>query len=269
MHQGWIKVHRTLLEKPIWTEATPEQKVILMALLLLANHGEKQWEWKGKRFTAQPGQFVTSLPSLVQKCGKSMSIQKVRTALKRFERYEFLTDESTPQNRLITIVNWGIYQGLNEDTTEASTDSQQMGNRQVTANKNVKNEKNEKKSNHRNSIYEESSEFYQSAFALFQNVKRNHPGIIEPNLQQWSDEMRLIVERDKRTIEQISRLISWSGQHPFWHTVVLTPVSLRRNWDRMVLQLKQEHAMRKGQIQHIRKKPVDEFRLDLSKGEEA
>lgn len=45
MHNGWLKIHRALLEKSIWTEATPEQKVILMTLLMMENHSEKQWEW--------------------------------------------------------------------------------------------------------------------------------------------------------------------------------------------------------------------------------
>ena len=137
MDHGWIKMHRALLEKSIWTEATP-------------------------------------------------------------------------RNRLITIVNWGIYQGSEEVETDELADSQQMANRCVTANKNVKNER---KSNHRNSIYEESSEFYQIAVSLYKNIKLHHPGIREPNLQQWSDDMRLIVECDQRTIEQITHLITWSGQH--------------------------------------------------------
>ncbi len=105
MEKGWIKLHRELLEKPIWTEATPEQKVLLITLLIMANQDEKQWDWNGEKYTARPGQFVTSLPSLVQKCGKNSSVQKIRTALKRFVKYEFLTDESTSENRLITIVN--------------------------------------------------------------------------------------------------------------------------------------------------------------------
>ena len=36
MDQGWIKLHRGLLEKPIWTAATPEQKVLLITLLMMA-----------------------------------------------------------------------------------------------------------------------------------------------------------------------------------------------------------------------------------------
>ena len=163
MDQGWIKLHREIMDKPIWTEATPEQKVLLITLLMMANHCEKQWEWKGKTFTARPGQIITSLPSLARKCGKNSSVQKIRTALKRFAKYEFLTDESTPHNRLITIVNWGIYQGLDEATTDQTTDEQQTANRQVTANKNDKNDKNKKKSNRRKHDYDESSIFYQLA----------------------------------------------------------------------------------------------------------
>ena len=71
----------------------------------------------------------------------------------------------------------------------------------------------------------------------------NHPGTKEPNFQKWSNDFRLIVERDRRTIEQITHLIKWSGQHAFWHTVILSPASIRRNWDRMVSQVKQERAI--------------------------
>ncbi len=153
----------------------------------MANHNEKQWEWKGKKFTARSGQFVTSLPSLVQKCGKNSSVQKIRTALKRFAKYEFLTDESTTHNRLITLVNWGVYQGLDETATVLSTDKQQTTNRQLTVNKNVENEK---KSNRIKDADDESSVFYQLASSLVEIIKMNHPGTREPNLQKWSNDFR-------------------------------------------------------------------------------
>lgn len=263
MEKGWIKLHRELLEKPIWTESTPEQKVLLVTLLMMANHSEKQWEWKGKQFTARPGQFVTSLPTLVQKCGKNSSVQKIRTALKRFVKYEFLTDESTPHNRLITIVNWGVYQGSGEASTVHSTDGQQTINRQLTVNKNVKNVK---KRDCRKQVYDESSIFYQLACSLFETIKMNHPRAKEPNIQKWSNDFRLMVEQDGRTIEQIRHLLKWSAQHAFWHTVNLSPASIRRNWDRMVFQLKQ--GSEKGQVQMTLKNPVEEFKLDLTKGED-
>lgn len=140
--QGWIKLYRELGDKPIWLESTPEQKVILITLLMMANHDSKEWEWMGKPYKAEAGQFVTSLQKIAAKSGKGISIQNVRTALKRFEKYDFLTDESTKVNRLITIVNWGLYQGsgdrANKATNSQLTDDQQSANSQLTTNKNVR-----------------------------------------------------------------------------------------------------------------------------------
>lgn len=133
---GWIKLYRQLLDKPIWSCSTNEQKVIFITMLLLANHAEKQWMWKGEKFTCCPGQFVTSLPSLAKESG--CSIQNVRTALKRFKNLEFLTEEVTGTGRLITIVNWETYQAKPFDLTDDLTDNQQTPNRPLTPNKNDK-----------------------------------------------------------------------------------------------------------------------------------
>ena len=154
MDEGWYKFYRKLYTKPIWLKSTPEQKVILVALLGKANHKEKEWEWKGKQFKAKPGQFVTSINSIIDMCGKGISEQNVRTALKRFEKYEFLTQEVTKTGRLITIVNWGLYQGIELETNKETnshltktsqrankdlTDTSQSPNKDLTPNKNDKN----------------------------------------------------------------------------------------------------------------------------------
>ena len=128
---GWIVLHRKLLDKPIWFESTAEQKVILITLLLMANHAEKEWEWQGQKYVAKPGQFVTSLPKIVEACGNGISIKNVRTALKRFEKYGFLADKSTNKNRLITINNWAFYQDK-PDEHGRQTGSQVADNRQAT-----------------------------------------------------------------------------------------------------------------------------------------
>lgn len=170
MDEGWYKFYRKLYTKPIWLKSTPEQKVILVALLGKANHKEKEWEWKGKQFRAKPGQFVTSINSIIDMCGKGISEQNVRTALKRFEKYEFLTQEVTKTGRLITIVNWGLYQGIeletnketNKDLTKTSqrankdlTDTSQSPNKDLTPNKNDKNIKNVKNDKEREECEED------------------------------------------------------------------------------------------------------------------
>lgn len=146
MSEGWIKLHRELLNKSIWTCSTPAQKVILITLLMMANHEGREWEFKGKRIKLQPGQFITSLPSIAKLAGDGVSIQNIRTALKRFAEHEFLTDEPTANGRLITICNWGRYQqGVEEPNSQTNrplTDHQQTANRPLTANKNNKNDNN-------------------------------------------------------------------------------------------------------------------------------
>lgn len=139
---GWIKLYRELGDKPIWLESTSDQRSVLIALLMMVNYEPNKWEWQGKQYECMPGQVITSLPKIAERSGKGVSIQNVRTALKRFEKLGFLTDESTNKNRLITIVNWAIYQGSddepNRQTNKQLTGNQQAANRQLTAIKNIR-----------------------------------------------------------------------------------------------------------------------------------
>lgn len=139
---GWVKLYRELKSKSIWQLSSPEQKVVLITILLLANHEENKWEWKGKQFVCKPGQLITSLNSLVRECGDGISIQNVRTALDRFEKLGFLTNVSTKTGRLITVLNWEKYQGKdfvdNKGSHKEVTKSQQRPNKDLTTNKNDK-----------------------------------------------------------------------------------------------------------------------------------
>lgn len=141
--EGFIALHRQLLENTIWLNSTPEQKTILITLLLMAWHKEKSWEWRGQKFRTEKGQFVTSLSSIMKNCGEGITIQNVRTALARFEKLEFLTNESTKRGRLITIVNWHIYQTerneANKETNKDLTKTSQRPNKELTPNNNVNN----------------------------------------------------------------------------------------------------------------------------------
>lgn len=133
---GYIHLWRKLLKKPIWLKSTPEQRSVLIAILLMANFYENEWEWKGEKFQVEPGQFITSLESIRKKSGQGISIQNVRSSLKRFEKLEFLTNKSTKQGRLISIINWIDYQS-SENTTQHST--QQRPNKEATKTQHLSN----------------------------------------------------------------------------------------------------------------------------------
>lgn len=103
----------------------------------MVNHEEAEWEWQGNKFKVRPGQKITSLDSIVKEAGKGITIQNVRSALVKFEKYGFLTNQSTKTGRLITIENWGLYQSREENQQS----EQQRPNKELTPNKNNKNEK--------------------------------------------------------------------------------------------------------------------------------
>lgn len=135
---GWIKLYRQILKKAIWTSSTPEQKTILITLLLMANHQTQEWEWMGKKYIVKPGEFITSLKKIKKMCGKGITIKRIRTALLKFENYGFLASKTTNKNRLISVINWDIYQGREE---KRASNGQATGKQRAT-NKNIKNIKN-------------------------------------------------------------------------------------------------------------------------------
>ncbi len=67
---GWLKLYRNLMHKPIWTETTAEQKVLLISLLMKAAFSDRTWIHQGRVFQLKPGQLVTSINTLVELGGQ-------------------------------------------------------------------------------------------------------------------------------------------------------------------------------------------------------
>lgn len=156
---GYIKLYRELKKKAIWKTSTNEQKVILITLLLMVNWEEVEWEWKGEKYTCKPGQMITSIKKIIDECGGSVSRQNVRTALERFEKYDFLTKEVTNASHLITICNWEQYQdkkeAANQEGNQRVTNGQPTGNQRVTTNEEYKEDKEYKEINNNTVLLDE------------------------------------------------------------------------------------------------------------------
>lgn len=105
----WVKLHRKMLDSPIWTNTNPNQKTIIITLLLLANHKENEWVWQGKVCKAKPGQFIISLESIAARAGKDITPRIVQSTIALLEKYKFLSNMSSKTGRLITITNWAFY----------------------------------------------------------------------------------------------------------------------------------------------------------------
>lgn len=143
---GWIKLHRCLLDKAVWQCLTEGQRVVMITILLLADREERHWMWQGNKYDLKPGQFVTSLESLSRKA--RVSVQTVRGALKNLKKLGFATYETTNRNTLITVLNWDIYQGYNiednKQNNKQTTNEEQTKNKQTTTNKNIRNKEDKK-----------------------------------------------------------------------------------------------------------------------------
>lgn len=54
----------------------------------------------------------------------------------------------------------------------------------------------------------------------------------------WKRDMRLLVEKDGRSVEAVERCLRWIHEHDFWSTNVLSPGKLRKQWNRLELEAK-------------------------------
>lgn len=106
---------------------SPTTGWLFIILLLKANY--KKMTFEG--IEIQPGQVVTSYPSLVKSSG--LSIQQCRSALKRLKSTGEVTATLYPKFQVITIVNYKQYQDATGKSTGRITGKQQASNRQPTS----------------------------------------------------------------------------------------------------------------------------------------
>ncbi|MCO7125148.1 hypothetical protein NIE88_05090 [Sporolactobacillus shoreicorticis] len=92
-----------------------------------------------------------------------------------------------------------------------------------------------------------SDEHLGMANLLLSLIQANNPNYKAPEkLDKWANDIRLMMERDKRTKEQVEYLIRWSQKDDFWSTVILSPNSLRKGFDKMVARCRQESKQKQG-----------------------
>lgn len=64
-------------------------------------------------------------------------------------------------------------------------------------------------------------------------------GSKRPNVtQRWRDEARLLLDRDKRPLNEAKDLIRWTQSDPFWKSNVMAMPKFRQQYDRLRLQSK-------------------------------
>ena len=100
---SFIKLHRKMLEWE-WYDHD-NTKLLFIHLLLIASW--KEYEWHGIQL--YPGELIRSNQNLGTELGKS--VKQIRAALENLKRTGEVATRFEAGTRIITIKNWGQYQG--------------------------------------------------------------------------------------------------------------------------------------------------------------
>jgi len=84
----------------------------------------------------------------------------------------------------------------------------------------------------------------QVAEEFFESLLLVNPCHKKPNLETWARCIRLMRERDGRTVAQIRYLWKWARGDPFWQSNILSPEKLRKQFDALVVKIKTERDRR-------------------------
>jgi hypothetical protein len=133
---GYIKLHRKILENPIVCKDC-ETFSIWVYLLLNATHEEIPALFKGNKIILKEGQLLTGIISISDKLHINRS--KVQRTLKLFENDKQIEQQTSSQNRLVTILNWNEYQKNEKQNEKQMTNEWKTNDKPMTTNKNVRN----------------------------------------------------------------------------------------------------------------------------------
>ncbi len=217
----WIKLHLKLLDWE-WYKDTNTTRVFIH-LLLKAN-------WKDGKFEGQiipRGSFVTSLRSLSKELG--MSVQSIRTVLNHLKSTNEITIKTTNKYRVITVINYELYQQTNKQTNNQLTNNQQATNNQLT-----------------------TIEEYKTIDTLVVFINNKYGREIFPNeyekLQMWVNEFGVEI------VEYAFQISIENGRKRFDYVQ-----GILRNWKSAGYKTKQEILENEKQISEKHGEPVELF----------
>lgn len=262
-HKGWISLHRKITDN--WLYPTNEDKEFSkfeawIDILLMVNHEERKVMLGNKLVNVKKGQRITSLRKLANRW--SWSRNKVNSFLYLLEQDNMIKLEKDTQKTVITVVNYDVYQ--HDDITKRTRQGHDKDTErtQKDTNNNDNNENNDNKDKVRKYVYEQPH--LDLAELLYKKILENNPSHKKPNLESWANTFRLMMEIDKRPGKKIQDLILWTQGHHFWHVNILSAHKLRKQYDRLLIEMKKDA----GGMKNERNKRVhgnDYSQYDFSK----
>lgn len=136
--QGWISLHRKILEHWIWENEKYFKAWVWM--LLRANHESNKILFGADLINIKRGEFITSLNNIQMNTGLTM--RATRTFLTLLEKDKMIVKKSTSKTTKITILNYDSYQPGRQTNDKRVTSKRQTNDKQATTDNNVYNNDN-------------------------------------------------------------------------------------------------------------------------------
>ena len=219
-NQGWIKLHRKILDSTVYTSGDAHLFQLWIYILLKVNHKKSRFLFNGEEITIKPGSGVFGLNQIVKdltglKNENKPKFKKYRSIY--FRRLKLLQNmkniELKPTNKftIITVVNWDQYQ-QNETQVKLKRNSSET---QVKTNKNDKNVKNEKNDNKINTELDKIRKHYNRVFGRDTKSTEGY----RKNYLHW---------KEIHSTEKIMKAIDVARQDNFWKDKLTLTILFRR-----------------------------------------
>lgn len=144
MHRGFITIHRKILDNPVVFKDA-DHVAVWVYLLLNATHKKYPVLFQGRSIELQPGQLITGRLSIADKL--KINQNKVQRILEMLKNEQLIEQQTSNQNRLITIVSWGKYQTSEQQNEQRVNNDRTTGEQRVNTNNNVNNVNNVEEQN--------------------------------------------------------------------------------------------------------------------------
>jgi hypothetical protein len=163
---GWIKLHRKIRNNPVFSD------IHLLRLWIICltevTHKEREQIVGRQVVNLLPGQFVTGRFDLQGLYNRGLSSEQQKSPytvwrwLTTLQDLDFLSIKSSNKFSVVTVVKWSEYQSCEQQNEQQTSNKRAANEQQVSTNKNVKNDKNEKKTPRGDGFTPEFEEFWSS-----------------------------------------------------------------------------------------------------------
>lgn len=181
---GWIKLHRKLLDNPVMINA--ELLQLFIYCLLRANHADNEFIFNGKMIMIETGSFITGLHVLCKDLKQKQT--SIYRRLQLLTTLGYLSLKTENKFTIITVLNYKTYQVSDFESGKPVENKRKTNGKPVETNNNDKNEKNDKKGLHlfSNSEYYDIAKFKDKFYSNPNYQKYDYSYYYEA-VKNWAD----------------------------------------------------------------------------------